>query len=634
MSAPEPAPEPEPPATSPPRSLAGLCALGCALAGVSLSLGASFDLDGFDSAEFALVAVRAGWAHPPGHPTHTLLGWLLTRLPGAPLVWLTMLSIAPLAVALVLSLARAPKARHVGPWLATLALLTALPRVREVSTRVEVYALATALATAAIALQSAARAHAPRWTALSGLLWGLAGATNPIVALQASAALWSPERSPEAPHVTAITRWRTRGWLVLTAALGCALSYSYALSAQHRTRATLVWDAPRDLASLIRVITARDFAVNVSVSASDFINHFIVLTGSLLADGTLPWVLVGALALRYTARTHTPALRGSGPTLFALVVGMAMLAANHPLRLNNPDFGGYLLLPVVLAAPGIASLAQTLGARIQNPRAPARLWSLTVLAGLALAFVQGRPSGLVRRLAHRALTSAPQRALVLASYDHLLFPMLYLQQVEGVRTDVLLLNPGWASSGWAWDWASAQAPSLRIDRTPGLGRTRRLRLALDSRDASQAVLAETPAMLSQWVQGAICPRATLWSSHEGCSAQTQSTAETARWIRDERARATPPFRMDSRWDLRVLRVTAADLGDGALGLGCPGTAARIYAAALALPAPDWAQRGCGAQPSLHHPALDLLSIEDRDLYTRLDRAKTLRQAAPPSASTR
>ncbi|TET54559.1 MAG: DUF2723 domain-containing protein, partial [Anaerolineales bacterium] len=37
-----------------------------------------------DAGEFQLVAAKAGVAHPPGYPLHTMLGWLFTHLPLGP----------------------------------------------------------------------------------------------------------------------------------------------------------------------------------------------------------------------------------------------------------------------------------------------------------------------------------------------------------------------------------------------------------------------------------------------------------------------------------------------------------------------------------------------------------------------
>ncbi len=52
------------------------------------------DLSLYDSGELALAAVQLGLAHPPGQPLHTLLGFVLSRLPlVAPITGVALLSL-------------------------------------------------------------------------------------------------------------------------------------------------------------------------------------------------------------------------------------------------------------------------------------------------------------------------------------------------------------------------------------------------------------------------------------------------------------------------------------------------------------------------------------------------------------
>jgi hypothetical protein len=587
-------------------------ALSLALACASLAYTASFDLDPFDSAELALVAVTAGLGHPPSQPAHTMLGWLVTRGPVAPLTALAWLSIAPAALAFWLAIRSSIVTRTAPDPLRTRALFAALSLacvglapVRAVSTRVEVYALAACFTVGALAL---ARSGSARSLAASSALWGLAGATNPVLAAQGAWAILAP-------------LLRARRWLAaLSVSVGAVsttlATYAYAFAARAREEQTLVWDAPRDARSLWRLLSARDFAANVSLTATTWLSNALWFLWDLTRAGVTPLLALGLWGLaRKDEHGRHPWLGG---LLFSWVVGVAMVAANAPYRGENPDYGGYVLISCALASAGCARLLRALDG--ERPRA-ANLVALSLLAtGALLALRDGRSSHGTRAIATRALEAAPQRAIAVLSSDHLLFSALYLQGVEGLRRDVVVLNPGWASSRWAWRWAQARDPSLLVDLSPGRSRERRLALSLERRADGRAVVAEDTALLALAGGGESCPRALLWSSREGCDPSTRSTVETVRWIRDGAARARAER---SRWDQRLYWSTALVFGQSARSLGCAGIAARAFAAALGQETP--LVRACGGRPMPARP-VDLLTVSEDTVREELDRTRPLAAA--------
>jgi len=236
------------------------------------------------------------------------------------------------------------------------------------------------------------------------------------------------------------------------------------------------------------------------------------------------------------------------------------------------------------------------------------------LMGITGVVTHGRPSGAVRTIATELLASVPRGAIVVVASDHLLFPMLYLQNVEHLRTDATILNPGWASSSWAWTWARAHDPALVVDLTPGIGRSRRLAGALRARASGRALVAESLDVLRLGAMGAVCPRGLVWSSSESCGRE-EIARMNARALRTLQTAATNA--RGRSWDARVTWFVARSFGDDALGLGCPGLAARYYAAALSLPAPPWArERLCdGRRLGASGGAVDLLTV-DRDDVAR------------------
>jgi len=580
-------------------------ALALALAHGSLAYSSSFDLDAFDSAELALVAVNAGLGHPPSQPAHTMIGWLVTRGPWSPLAALAWLSITPAVLSLWLALrahgrrdADATRALVMG---ATLVAMVGLGPLRAVATRVEVYALAALFAVSAMVLTREHR-DSPRALAGAAMLWGLAGASNPVMAAQAAWGVLAP--------IVRARRWGA-AMLVSFGAVAAALaSYAYAFAARARETQTLVWSAPSDLRGLWALLTARDFVHNVSPSAATWLSNALWFVGDLLRSGV---GIAVALALFGLAKKQDderdPWL---GALVFSTLVGVAMVAANVPYRAANPDYGGYVLISCALSAAGIARLVGAAGERAKRATTAAM-----IAAGALLAMIDGRSSRGTRAIATRAIEGAPRRAIVVLSSDHLLFPMLYLQGVEGLRPDVTVLNAGWASSRWAWRWARAKDPSLAVDLEPGRSREERLRFTLRQRSAGRAVVSEELGLLALGADGELCPRGVLWSSSEGCDASTRSTAATVQWIRDgaQAARAARSIE-----DERLFLYTAMAMGRAAKGLGCAGLAVRVLSAALGEPTPT--VRACSARAERPEP-VDILTVSERTTREELERTRPL-----------
>jgi hypothetical protein len=97
-----------------------------------------------------------------------------------------------------------------------------------------------------------------------------------------------------------------------------------------------------------------------------------------------------------------------------------------------------------------------------------------VAAALALALLAGglaageRPAwrrsraavDAPHRLAEAWLAQTPPDAVLVVESDHLVFPLMYLQAVEGRRPDVLVFNAGFGASRWYWRWLWATHPTL------------------------------------------------------------------------------------------------------------------------------------------------------------------------------
>ena len=472
------------------------------------------DLTFYDSPELALVADQLGVGHPVGMPLHTLLGHVFSRLTAQPHIGLTLMSALFGALCTLPAWSLADQVEPAAGRGATLRAITfvgvgASLVAWEPSTRVEVYSLAVFLSLFGCALSS----HRPGFVA--GLMFGLAACANVVIsvahALAVLPALLGSTRSvreePEAEETgteetgteetgteeTGTEETGTeeeppavepsparRGWraVPMTVAGGLAGLSLYALLpiwASDPRR--FAWGAPRDVDSMVQYLRGADYGHNQGISWFDWSDHVGQLLGWAAAHGVLPIAIVGGLSLVFLAA------RGRMRWILAIAGSLliAFVASNVIFHPDVPDYRGYFLGPLWLTAGGIALLSENLFARGGRFRAyGAAIAALPALALLVsyghLTRVRDQPS-LARVLASAALEEAPENAIIVVSSDHLVAPLLYLQEVEGQRPDVVVLATGLSSSGWYWDHIYVRHPSLReFELTvPGDDRVRRMR---------------------------------------------------------------------------------------------------------------------------------------------------------------
>jgi hypothetical protein len=472
-----------------PLSAPGPVWLATALLGVVYLATMSRDLSLYDSAELALAAVQGGLSHPPGHPLYMMLGWLCARVPGIPpLLGLNALSAVPAALALVpvASLAgsmagpgpdgrRGRAERYALP--AVLAMLALHATLWEVASRIEVYALAGFFALWAVAriaamragataasdvlagataandgAPSAASAGAPsaaRWLA-PGLALGLSAAVNPVIAAVAGVSL--------APAlIIALVRGQVR-WtqclaLVAGGLAGC-LPYLYVPLVAGR-RDVFVWGMPTGGEALRRFVTFADFSSKQTSSLLIIGEHALAWVQWAARHGILPLLALGLVAhLRWGRQA------GLGRALVPISLGLTLLfiwrnGVYHP---DIPDYLGYLMAPLSLLGAGVAALLVQLS-RIRDrgarPLALCGLLAAALLLGVALTppplHARARHRDDVARvLAQGMLERAPRDAVLIVSTDHWVFPMMYLQEIEGMRPDVVVLLRGLSGSSWFW----------------------------------------------------------------------------------------------------------------------------------------------------------------------------------------
>jgi Protein O-mannosyl-transferase TMEM260-like len=500
---------------------------------ITMSRGLSF----YDSPELALVASEGGLGHPLGQPLHTLIGWIFSHLPGVSgLVGLNLLSAlaAALTVVPLVSIAEALCKPHGAPSQtseppspacfrpevilpAGVGLLALQPALWENATRIEVYSLATLLATWAVA-QAAPIFAKPDlrqpwgWFAV-GVSLGLAASVNALIALSAALAL--------APvfAVTAYQR-RLRLWDVLRGLGGGLVGlvpFLYIPLVAGRTD-VFVWGAPTGGEALRRYLTNADFVHNQGITAAqmaDNLSRWVLWAGNHLL---LPLVVVGLVSHVFLGRRSG---LGRGFAALAFGLGLLMLVQNVIFWPSIPDYLGYLALSVGVLGAGACAGVVRLAALGGRFRWLALALSVALLPGAVLAYPaiyerKRHADQLARTMATGALKTAPESAILLVRSDHWVFPLLYLHRAEGLRPDVVILPVGLSGASWYWNLLHQHHTDLRRFklRGPGgrLGRIKRF-LAANSR---RPILYEHYGLAMGLGRQPGCPGAWLLGDRQAC----------------------------------------------------------------------------------------------------------------------
>jgi hypothetical protein len=457
-----------------------------------------------DSPELALVAEQLGLGHPFGQPLHTILGWLLTRIPGLdPLLTLNALSalagaltVIPatsLAESLLCSPVSGPSAnpRFIAP---TIALLGLHPALWEPSTRIEVYSLAILLALWAAARFANAlleRDSRPLPYLGTGIALGLAASANVVCA--AGVALAMTPRLVVGVARRELPR-RMIGVMVAGGLIGLT-TYAYVFIVAGR-QDVLVWGAPTDAKSIEHYFTAADFTYKSVTSWSEWWGHLGEVFLWSLHNGTLAILLAGFTGYALYARR-----RGLGRFFlnFTIVFFAAFVARDGMYAPDVLDQGAYLAVPIWIATAGVGLFIAYLGGR-NGWLAMAGIGVLLVL----IMLMPPAPHTRTRRLDHfthdlavQALEAAPEDGIVIVAQDHWIGPMLYVQEQEHIRPDVVLLAYGLSASRWYWRFLYRRHPDLgTIDLVGPGGRDARIRRFIRA-NANRRIQVEAVALANR-----------------------------------------------------------------------------------------------------------------------------------------
>lgn len=397
---------------------------------------------GEDAGELIVAALTLGVPHPPGYPTWTLLAHVFTWLPMGTVAWRVALfsAVCAAACAGLLSLL---VLRIGGGRLAAVAAGLALAfsfEFWEQALIPEVYTLNLLFLLALVLLLDAHHAATPpargRLLAGAGLLYGLGLGVHPtlwalgpvfaaaVIASARARGEWAPRR-----HAAA---------LVCVALGACVYLYLPWASARNPP---VDWGNPETLQGFWDVVTRKQFAFMPDEhprSAARYARQLGILLGMGVWQFTL-WVgAAGLLGLVWTGR------RAPRATLLIAVCGVVTTAA-FAWAQNFPYDAEWLWVMSVFQLPLYLAVALGIGgavawARTRHAALGIAAAAVAVASPLAANFAHNDRADHVWVEAHaRAMLDAlPPNAILIPGADHETFPAIYLQVVEGHRTDVTL----------------------------------------------------------------------------------------------------------------------------------------------------------------------------------------------------
>ena len=382
-----------------------------------------------DGVELVVASSTLGIAHPPGYPTYILLGKLFSLLPFGTVAFRYNLFSAvtiSLAVGLV-TLSIGTLYPRVRPEVAmAAALLFAFsPLVWSQAVVTEVYGLNLLMVASFILLWSRTGA-----SFRSGIFLGLALTTHLTSVLLLPAFLMSAGRKFPRPAAGMIA-----GLLPLMV-----------LPFLARGDSPVVWGSPHDLAGWLWLASGRLYAANVQPAID--LEH---LAGLLRAIIMGPAILLMAGKAATVFPVSPAVIRITSRPTGKLLGLTSVLYISFAIFYKTPDAAVLLVPALMMISILIAPLLNRIGV------------SALVLPLLLVLVTYSdrdlRQEQYVRPIAQTLLESAPEDALLLTPADRTIFVILYFQLIEGMRTDLSVVDSGL----FAFDWYRARLAAQNED---------------------------------------------------------------------------------------------------------------------------------------------------------------------------
>lgn len=501
-----------------------------------------------DSPELITAAVTLGVAHPPGYPIFTMLGWLFAQIPiESPAFRVVLLSVVCHAATVgVIYAATYRFARSVSAAVVAAVALATQPLFWSWSLVAEVFALSDLIAAIVLFLVALWHERPERKAFLIGAAFatGLGLANHQTIALLAPAVLYVLWRRRDA----LLAEPRLIGYAALAFVLGL-LPYAELLVAAAR-QPTLIWGELRSPGDLLAYMLRTRYGTTALVNEPAFVGGSALgrVAAVFTTLGLVHFVIL-ALGTAYAwrrARWYATYL------LIAFAVAGPAFAAYSNVDISNPVVFGVLqrffLLAYTAAAPLAGFAALWILALARRTSVPSRLLEgasaavvvllLVALGALNFAALDRRDDHAARRYVMDVLTTVPQNGIFISGADGIAFPLLYLQTVEGVRTDVTNVLLPFMGETWYVRQLRRMHPDLALPQDAYGTRTMPFRVFIDAnRSRSITMVGELPddsAKSAYWLY----PRGIV--SEIRPLAQTASVEEFARDAEAALSRSHPP----------------------------------------------------------------------------------------------
>ena len=434
---------------------------------LTLSRGLTF----FDSGELALVGQSFGLGHPPGQPLYTLiLGIVSWAFADDALVAMTAVSASAAALCALPANALMLRLTAASPIVRCLLIVAcgSLYPVWDQATRIELYApmtlmIMTSIAWAAKVIDDEDCAPTT-WFGL-GLLVGLTVCVNALQAIGCALAIGLG---------SAVFLWRqspkTLLQAILSAFLGTCcglLPYSYLYFVAGKTD-RFVWGDFSTSEGVWHYLTGADYAGKTHDAWHLIPAQFGEWLVWMSESGGAIFIILGIIGLGLN-----PRLKRLWPLwLVPILVGL-VFTFSYGERLYHPevpDYSGYLLPGLWWLSIALAGLLSRLPGRI------APILAVFLLLWPMARFLRILPDRSDDRvaieLAQNYLESLPEEAILVMESDHLVFPTMYLQEMQSLRPDVVLVNTGLLTHSWYWErlytqhrlrgFSAPREPTLRL----------------------------------------------------------------------------------------------------------------------------------------------------------------------------
>ncbi len=443
-----------------------------------LILAPSTIVDG-DNAEFSMLGAIGGRAHPSGYPAYVLFLRLTSWLPGSSAAHTGALATALLGVAAVAVLHAACRAWGARPATATIAcaLYAASPIVLRIHTEAEVFAMNALVAAAVLWLVAQRGPLRGAWRGFAlGLVAGIGLGDHLTCGLLAPIGLLGVVRAVrEAPG----RRWLPP--LVAVAGLAAGMAtYLYLLVASGPAS----YGRADGLGDLVDFFLRTDYGGAGAFVAGD--SHpggaganLMSLVGSL-GRGLLWFPAIAGLAMMIVAAVRDQGERCESPWGWRMLFVTFVLAGPilvtrfniEPIGLFRYVAQRFHLLPLLLLVPPAAVALDRLFAMVATRElaklgAPgitvtfgALLYLAVLVVGLPRLRAQHGPA--MQRGVENLLRSLPPRAIVLSQSDDVCMVSDYLEQAEGLRTDVDVVC--WPLTSRTWYRARMAARGVTLKR--------------------------------------------------------------------------------------------------------------------------------------------------------------------------